>query len=92
MICIESNKRVLVKDLVNSVFFPDSDSIYSSQIHHDKNLIIYALLFVPSFLSVKVSVKKKKRICVDIYFIRNGLLIMVFLILSHEFSITLSQI
>lgn len=91
MICIEPNKRVLVKDLVNSVFFPDSDSIYSSQIHHDKNLIIYALLFVPNFLSVKISVKKK-RICVDIYFIRNGLLIMVFLILSHEFSITLSQI
>lgn len=92
MICIEPNKRVLVKDLVNSVFFPDSDSIYSSQIHHDKNLIIYALLFAPNFLSVKISVKKKKRICVDIYFIRNGLLIMVFLILSHEFSITLSQI
>ena len=91
MICIEPNKRVLVKDLVNSVFFPDSDSIHSSQIHHDKNLIIYALLFVPSFLSVKISVEKK-RICVDIYFIRNGLLIMVFLILSHEFSITLSQI
>ena len=91
MICIEPNKRVLVKDLVNSVFFPDSDSIYSSQIHHDKNLIIYALLFVPSFLSVKISVEKK-RICVDIYFIRNGLLIMAFLILSHEFSITLSQI
>ena len=59
MICIEPYKRVLVKDLVNSVFFPDSDSIYSSQIHHDKNLIIYALLFVPNFLSVKISVKKK---------------------------------
>lgn len=64
MICIEPNKRVLVKDLVNSVFFfPDSDSIYSSQIHHDKNLIIYALLFVPSFLSVKISVEKKTNMC-----------------------------
>ena len=63
MICIEPNKRVLVKDLVNSVFFPDSDSIYSSQTHHDKNRIIYALLFVPSFLSVKISVEKKANMC-----------------------------